>query len=259
MVKFTVLPALLSALAVIGVSIRASPVATLSEVADNGTFVTQSSARQISLSQQFHPVVIWHGLGDSAYSEPMQAVAKEIRDAFPGIFVHLVNLADSFAADQRAGFFGNVNEQVEQICGQLAEIDELRNGFDAIGFSQGGQFMRAYVQRCNQPHVRNLVTFGSQHMGISDFPACKPGDLLCRLAEGALRGGIYSHYAQNNIVTAQYYRNPRIKKEYDDYLKVNQFIADINNEVEQKEEYKKNIQSLDNLVLLMFDHDAVRG
>lgn len=209
------------------------------------------------LSPEYHPIVIWHGLGDSAYSEGMQSLASELKEAFPGVYVHLINLADTLSADQKAGFFGNVNEQIEQVCQDLKEVKGLKNGFDAIGFSQGGQFLRGYVERCNTPAVRNLVTFGSQHQGISDLPACKPGDLFCRLAEGALRGGIYSNYAQSNLVTAQYYRDSTQLANYEKYLEVNHFIADINNEVEQNKEYKKKLESLDSLVLLMFDKDVV--
>lgn len=120
-----------------------------------------------------------------------------------------------------------------------------------------GQFLRGYVERCNSPAVRNLVTFGSQHMGISDLPACKPGDLICRLAQGALRGGIYSDYAQSNLVTAQYFRDPTQVENYQKYLQVNQFLPDINNEIERNKDYKKQLESLDSLVLLMFDKDVV--
>ena len=51
-----------------------------------------------------------------------------------------------------------------------------------MGFSQGGQFLRylvlldflkgkaddirGFVERCNKPPVRNLITWGSQHNGI---------------------------------------------------------------------------------------------
>ncbi len=45
-------------------------------------------------------------------------------------------------------------------------------GFDGIGFSQGGQFLRAYVERCNEPRMRNLITVGAQHQGVYDFPHC---------------------------------------------------------------------------------------
>jgi palmitoyl-protein thioesterase len=113
--------------------------------------------------------------------------------------------------------YGNVNEQIEQVANQLADVEELEDGFDAIGFSQGlslnklclfvmieckqaGQFLRAYVERYNAPPVHNLITFGSQHMGVSDVPPCSPGDFLCQIARRAVKSGVYSNWAQNNLV-----------------------------------------------------------
>ena len=83
-------------------------------------------------STPYHPIVIWHGLGDSAYAEGMKSLADELREAFPGIYVHLIALAGDLSSDQKAGFFGNVNGQVDQVCDSLTEIPELTNGFDAI-------------------------------------------------------------------------------------------------------------------------------
>ena len=72
--------------------------------------------------------------------------------------------------------FGNVNEQIDFVAEQIANVTELKDGFDAIGFSQAGQFLRAYVERYNTPPVHNLITFGSQHMGtcFCDFRAWVP-------------------------------------------------------------------------------------
>jgi hypothetical protein len=42
--------------------------------------------------------------------------------------------------------------------------------------SQGGQFLRAVAQRCPQPQMRNLITFGAQHQGVFGFPNC-PGEM----------------------------------------------------------------------------------
>ncbi|KAJ9475653.1 Palmitoyl-protein hydrolase 1 [Pseudozyma hubeiensis] len=205
-----------------------------------------------------HPLVIWHGLGDSAHSEGIESFMSQLKEAFPGLYVYSVTQDQSSdSEDRRQGFFGHVNDQVQTACEQLASIDELRNGFDAIGFSQGGQFLRAYVQRCNTPKVRNLVTFGSQHMGIADLPACGPTDLLCRVAEAALRGGIYTDYAQSHLVTAQYYRNPKDPMAFASYLEKNDFIKDINNEGQEiNTTYADNLASLENFVMLMFDKDT---
>jgi len=43
------------------------------------------------------------------------------------------------------------------VCNKLAADPNLKGGFNAIGFSQGGQFLRAYTQRCNNPPVHNIL------------------------------------------------------------------------------------------------------
>jgi hypothetical protein len=43
--------------------------------------------------------------------------------------------------DIENGFFLNANKQVEEVCKQLASDPELKDGYNALGFSQGGQFL----------------------------------------------------------------------------------------------------------------------
>lgn len=101
-------------------------------------------------ADKYHPVVIWHGLGDSAYSEGLQSLASQLREAYPGMYVHLISLGDNLSSDQKAGFFGNVNDQIAQVCEDLKGVKELEHGFDAVGFSQGGECMqgRPRLSRC---------------------------------------------------------------------------------------------------------------
>lgn len=187
-----------------------------------------------------------------------------------------------------------MNEQLDFVAEQIANITELEDGFDAIGFSQAGQFLRAYVERYNSPPVHNLITFGSQHMGtcasrspdfnsyrnrttgISDIPPCRPWDLMCQAARRAARSSVYSHWAQTNIVQvcfhplapipsrinlvrspiqAQYYRDP---DRIDSYLANNKFLADINNEIPDAHNatYAKNLPTLNKLVLVLFTKDV---
>ncbi|EJF58190.1 alpha/beta-hydrolase [Dichomitus squalens] len=201
------------------------------------------------------PLVIWHGLGDSYASAGMLEFMQLIKDIHPGIFIHSVWLNEDLEQDQKAGFFGDVTEQLEVVSEQLAEIPELQYGFDAIGFSQGGQFLRAYIERYNAPPVNNLVTFGSQHMGVSDLPLCSRWDLFCQLARRyAARGGVYTEWAQHNLVQAQYYRDPA---QLDLYLNSSRFLALVNNEVPEhiNSTYADNLATLSNLVLVLFSAD----
>ncbi|KAI0371106.1 alpha/beta-hydrolase [Pilatotrama ljubarskyi] len=200
------------------------------------------------------PLVIWHGLGDSYASPGMLNFISLVKEMHPGIFVHSVYLDENLEEDERAGFFGNVNEQLEFVAEQLANVTELQSGFDAIGFSQAGQFLRAYVEKYNAPPVHNLITFGSQHMGVSDLPLCRPWDLLCQLARRAARGGVYREWAQTNLVQAQYYRDP---DQLEAYLAHNTFLAPVNNEVPETRNatYAANLASLNALVLVLFAAD----
>lgn len=203
------------------------------------------------------PVVIWHGLGDSAYSPWLLKLRKHIETMYPGIFVHLVAIKPTLFSDQRATVFGNVNDQIDLVHRELNAIPELRHGFDAVGFSQGGQFMRGYVERYNAPRVRNLVTFGSQHMGITDLPACQPFDALCHTVHGLVQGRVYSDYAQKSIVTAQYFRDTRTEEQFALYKERNKFLYDINNEGPEKNAtYKANLERLDKFVMVKFSEES---
>ncbi|TCD61636.1 hypothetical protein EIP91_008142 [Steccherinum ochraceum] len=200
------------------------------------------------------PLVIWHGMGDSYNAPGMLEFIGAIQDMHKGIFVHSVYLAEDTKDDQRAGFWGDVNAQVANVSEQLTHIPELVRGFDAIGFSQGGQFLRAYIERYNSPPVHNLITFGSQHMGVSDLPLCRPWDLGCQLARRAARGGVYTEWAQKNLVQAQYYRDP---DQLPTYYRSSRFLASINNEVTSdiNTTYATNLASLNKLVLVLFSED----
>jgi palmitoyl-protein thioesterase len=66
---------------------------------------------------------------------------------------------------RRASFFGKAWDEVAIAREQLASISELKEGYDAIGLSQGGVFLRAVVETMSFPRMRNLITVGSPHLG----------------------------------------------------------------------------------------------
>lgn len=226
-----------------------------------------------------------HGMGDSYQGYPvhcgkrlilrMSAIAEEIKAVLPEVFIYAVRIGDSPNADRLASYYDNLNRQVEEICQQLAHIDELREGFDAVGFSQGGQIMRAYVQRCNRPPVRNLITIGAQHQGVMDLPGCLPPDEAeqsamvlaqvqfpqedqplgndCGWWQRMVKKSIYADWVQDRIVQAQYFKDPL---RYEEYLQKSRFLADINNErADRQPDYAARLKSLDRFVMFMFTND----
>lgn len=203
------------------------------------------------------PLIIWHGLGDSYQADGLTEVAQLAEEVNPGTYVHIIHLDDSDNGDRQATFIGNVTEQIAQVCEQLASEPILSTApaVNALGFSQGGQFLRAFVERCNFPKVHNLVTMGSQHNGIFKFQSCdSTGDWACRGAEALLRFGRWSDFVQSRLVPAQYFRDIN---EYDSYLEHSNFLADINNERELKNAlYKSNLKSLNRFGMFMFSEDT---
>jgi palmitoyl-protein thioesterase len=196
------------------------------------------------------------GLGDTYNGDGIRRVAELAEEVNPGTLVYPIRMDENDARDRYASFVGNLTDHVAKACADIAAHPILSTApaIDALGFSQGGQFLRAYVERCNKPPVRSLITFGSQHNGISAFRDCTPTDWVCRIAMAVLKGDAWSGTVQSKLVPAQYYRNP---EEYEQYLEHSNFLADINNEREDKnEQYKKNIASLDNFVMYMFEDDT---
>jgi Palmitoyl protein thioesterase. len=194
-------------------------------------------------------------LGDAYDTDGMRRVAELVEEVNPGTFVYAIRMDESGARDRYASFIGNLTNHIGKACADIAAHPILSTApaIDAIGFSQGGQFLRAYVERCNNPPVRSLVTFGSQHNGISAFRDCAPNDWVCRFAMAILTGDAWSPTVQSRLVPAQYYRNPN---EFNQYLEHSNFLADINNErVVKNEQYKKNIAQLESFVMYMFEDD----
>ncbi|WRT66084.1 uncharacterized protein IL334_003037 [Kwoniella shivajii] len=222
------------------------------------------------------PLVIWHGLGDTALSSGISSFIEDIKSIHPGIFVHSIQipLDGSLDDERRAGFWGNAEEQGWAGCEQIETIPELKGGFDGMGFSQGGLFMRFYAQYCNNPPLKNLITFGTPHFGISALIPCPtPPTLSCILAARAARSGIYTSYAQSHIVQAAYFRDT---ERLDEFWKINKFIRDLNGEKGLGEDQDHDdddddddddtkqkgrngsgngVDKLDNFIAVMFDQD----
>ena len=119
----------------------------------------------------------------------MMRLIERIKSALPGVFIHSIRVGRTPEEDRKRSLLDNMNRQISEVCDQLAGIPELADGFNAIGLSQGGQFLRAYVERCNQPRVKKLITLGSQHQGVMSLPGCieeaEEGDLSIEEIEAA--------------------------------------------------------------------------
>lgn len=191
----------------------------------------------------------------SYQAEGLQSIGELLNDTIGNTTIYYIRLDEDPSADRTATFWGNVTLQVHKVCDDLASHPILSRApaINALGFSQGGQFLRAYIERCNRPKVENLVTFGSQHNGISEFQECAANDWLCHSWRGVLKGNAWGSFSQSKLVPAQYYRDP---EDIDNYLEHSNFLADINNERKMKNHtYKENMMKLGKFAMFMFADD----
>ncbi|XP_030644780.1 palmitoyl-protein thioesterase 1 isoform X2 [Chanos chanos] len=202
------------------------------------------------------PLILWHGMGDNCCNPlSMGAIKKMIEEEVSGIYVLSLMVGKSPIQDTENGFFMDVNEQVSFVCHQLSQDPKLKGGYNAMGFSQGGQFLRAVAQRCPNPPMKNLISIGGQHQGVYGLPRC-PGESshICDWIRKKLNTEAYSDFVQKHLVQAQYWHDPLND---DLYKKHSLFLADINQERGVNETYKKNLMSLEKFVMVKFLQDSV--
>ena len=80
-------------------------------------------------------------LGDTCCNPlSLGRLIKVVQEQVPGIYTRSIQIGNNFAEDAFNGFFKNANEQIEIVCKNLTADENLKAGFNVIGFSQGGQF-----------------------------------------------------------------------------------------------------------------------
>jgi len=186
----------------------------------------------------------------------MGRIKRMIEKKLPGIYVHSLEIGKNVIEDEANGFLMQCNRQIEYAHNQIKNDTNLANGFNAIGFSQGGQFLRAYVERFNDPPVFNLISIGGQHQGVFGFPRCPGANVtLCEYLRDMLNLGVYEPFVQEHLTQSNYWQDPLNEQEY---LKKNIFLPDINNNLDtQNQTYKQNMLALENFVMVMFDNDTM--
>jgi palmitoyl-protein thioesterase len=220
------------------------------------------------------PIVMWHGLLADP-KEDFVLLKNWIRNAtVEGLYIKSVDLTVNELHEQEASVFVHPNRQIELVCDEIRHDKQLANGFNAIGFSQGGQFMykpfqlffeckllisqiiyrRGLIQRCRHAKVVNFISFGGQHQGIYGLPNCPNEMYSCNLLRNFLNLFAYTKWAQGSIAQATYWHDP-INTAL--YRASSTFIADINNEHIINGDYKHRLKKLEKFVLVKFLRDEM--
>lgn len=201
------------------------------------------------------PIVLWHGMGDTCCFPFSLGGVKKFLESEIGVYVKSIEIGNSIAEDFKSGYLVHPNKQIEMVCAELSKDVKLNNGFNAIGFSQGGQFLRGLVQRCSTVRIRNLITLGGQHQGVFGLPNCPSlNSRTCERFRQLLNYAAYTDLMQNFLVQATYWHDPLNEAKYKNY---STFLADINNERYINDSYIENLNKLTKFVMVQFNKDTI--
>lgn len=59
----------------------------------------------------------------------------------PNTYVKSIRIGNNVVEDYESGYFVHPDKQVEEACRQISSDPMLQNGYNAVGFSQGSQFL----------------------------------------------------------------------------------------------------------------------
>lgn len=214
--------------------------------------VTEHSMSASNNETNHLPVLLWHGMGDTYDSESMKWVVEQLKRGQPDLNIYSIYIDTDSDKDREASVFGNVMVQLTDVCDQVKNLDvDIEKGFNGIGFSQGGLFIRSLAQTCNVT-FHNIISVGSPQNGIADLPPCDPSNWMCKKRNEYIKGKMYTKFMQENNIQAQYYRDI---DNYDTYLLKSSYLKFVNNELFKDLDYFNRLISLNKFVMIMFEKD----
>jgi palmitoyl-protein thioesterase len=77
-------------------------------------------------------------------------------------------------------------KEVENFAKFVRADEKLKDGFNAVGLSQGNLIIRGYIEKYNDPKVFNFVSIHGPMLGVAGFPHCDMSWGVCDLFDKLL-------------------------------------------------------------------------
>lgn len=147
-----------------------------------------------ALSSEILPILIWHSALEHCCGEEINSYSNIIKSQLGNdIHIKSVRIGDSAEKDRVNSLTRHPFKQIDEVCREIRNDERFINGYNGLGLSQGGLFMRGLVQRCPYPPMKNLITLASPHQGVYSYPQCsRYFGPLCNAIQFTLKHFLYT-------------------------------------------------------------------
>ncbi len=174
------------------------------------------------------------------HEDYLQSVCGEVCVICIGYKHHLTNVLTDMPS------------QLTMVRKAVESTPALANGFNLVGYSQGALLARAYVQVYGNVH--NLISLSGPQAGIDDCPMLGYLARHHKLCEEIVNVATREIYQLADCSFCGYWKG----QDRDVYLSSSTFLADINNDLEVKNEtYRRNMISLNQYVVVRANQDQI--
>jgi len=206
----------------------------------------------LGVANSSYTVVLMHGLGDSSENPGMQSLATSLEARYPGMYTLVAPVANFLDS-----IFTPMTQQVDEFAAAVRADPNLAEGFSALGLSQGGLVVRGYIQKYNDPPVRNFVSICGVMNGAFDCPLeVQIIPFACEL----WKSNPFRFLFNSSVLSfSEYFVLYATDAGRTEYLTENAFLPPLNNEVVNafNATGKKNIRSLAKLAVIGATQDTM--
>lgn len=114
------------------------------------------------------PTVVAHGMGDSCFNSGMIHFTSHI-STLTSTYAQCIPTGSTQHTDTMNGFFLNMDASVDIFASQIQSIPQFKDGFNAIGLSQGNNIIRGYIAKYNDPPVNTFISANGVNGGTGTF------------------------------------------------------------------------------------------
>lgn len=212
----------------------------------------EEDALSSSVKKDQYPTVLSHGLGDNC-AMGMAQMQKYLEQRM-GSYSACISVGENPASQSLDSYFVSLENSLEIWTSKVRADPKLKDGFHAIGTSQGNILIRLYVQKYNDPPVKSWLSIHGIVTGEQGVPGWNPqsGFFNRMLADAAGYGAMISGL-QAHFLPFGYFRVPWQAKM--DLYQRSSFVAQFNGE--DGKPVASKLTQLEKLAMVQADMDSV--